>query len=252
MFMRLVHGKFKLDAELEIRRVYEEKIVTRLQSTPGCLCACLIKSDLHEDEGMSMTLWETREHAEAYEQSGLFYELLQKMKPYLIDSSEWRVKLSKELELEYQPVQEEPVVKSYDLIAEKDEEVPSKDEKKFMFLRIRSIKIKPDKRGELEQIYKEEVIPALNAVRGCRYAYLTESTEDKDEFISLTIWNSKDDADAFESSELAAQLNDKIKHTLAELYQWKISLEKTYKGQVVTSEDPTVKPYSIVAGRRFH
>jgi len=142
-------------------------------------------------------------------------------------------------------------VKSYALAAEPDAEIPDGDETHSMYLRIVSFIVKPGKMDELRQIYADEIIPALQSVTGCRYANLTESMEEKNEAISLTIWNSKQDSDAYEASGLFSEMTDKIKHTLSDLYQWKMALEKQSGRKIATSEDMAIGHYNIVTGKRL-
>ena len=66
-----------------------------------------------------------------------------------------------------------------------------------------------------------------------------------------TMWESKEDADDYEKSGRFDELTEKLKHTFAELYQWKMTLEKEGVRQAVTSEDLAVKYYSIVTGKSF-
>jgi len=251
MYMRIVQLKIKPETLSKFREHYDENIIPRFQEMAGCLYAGLIQSEHHEDECISMTLWDSQANAEAYEKSGFYKEHLRISQPYLSDSSVWRIQLSKELKLEYHPVEEEPVVKSYALLAKKDAKILDQDKTPMMYLRIVSVKIQPGKMEEFKQIYKEEIIPALRDVKGCRYAYSTESIEEKNEAISVTIWDSKEDAYEYERSGLFDELTDKLKHTFAELYQWKMALEKEGGGQAVTSEDLTVNYYNIVTGKSF-
>ena len=251
MYMRLVQAKYKPESLSKIRQIYDEDIIPRLQTMPGCLCVCLIKSDFQRDEGVSLTLWDSKNHAEAYEKSGVFQELLNKVKPYLADSSEWRIQLSQDLELEYQPVPEEPVVKSYPTVAQTDEKIPAHDLTSMMYLRILSLKIKPGEMDQFRKLYVNEIIPTLRAVRGCRYAFLTENIEERNEALSVTIWNSKQDADDYEKRGTFDKLKKKVQHTFTDLYQWKIALEKEHRGHVVTSEDPAAKTYTMVTGKSF-
>lgn len=249
--MRFVHLKIKPETLSKFQQHYDENIIPRLQKMPGSLYAGLMQSEQHRDECVSMTLWDSRTHAEAYEKSGLYKELLSESQPYLSDSSVWKIQLSKELKLEYQPVPEEPTVKSYALLAKKDSKILAQEKTPMMYLRIVSVKIKPGKIDEFKQIYEEEIIPVLSTVKGCRYAYLTGSIEEKNEAISVTIWDSKEDADDYERSGLFDELTNKLKHTFGELYQWKMALEKEGSGQAVTSEDLAVDYYNIVTGKSF-
>ena len=97
MYMRIVQAKYKPDFLPEIKEIYDNKIIPRLKITEGCLGVCVIISTIKNDEGISMTLWDSQANAEAYEQSGLYHELLGMVKPFLEDSSEWKIQLSKDL-----------------------------------------------------------------------------------------------------------------------------------------------------------
>lgn len=251
MFLRLVHLKIEPEMLSRFRQHYEEKIIPRLQKMPGCQYAGLMQSEHHRDECISMTLWDSQSHAEAYEKSGLYDELLQGVQPYLSDSSLWKIQLSKDLKPEYLPVPEEPVVKSYTFLAKKDSKILAQEKTHLLYLRIVSVKIKPGKIEEFKEIYSKEIIPALHSVKGCRYAYSIGSIEDKNEVISVTIWDSKEDADAYEKSGFFDKLTEKLKHTFAELYQWKMALKDEGIRQAVTTEDLSVKYYSIVTGKSF-
>lgn len=252
MYMRLVYARSKPDLVWKIQQVYAEKIIPRLKEMPGCLCSCLIQSDAHEDEGISMTLWDSQAHAEAYEKSGIFQQLLGEVKPYLSDSSEWKLQLSKELKLEYQPVPEEPVLKAFTSFVQTDAKMPSVSESGLMYLRILSLTIKPGMMEEFRKIYKEEIIPTLHKIKGCRYAFLTENAQDKSDVLSVTIWDSKQDALDYESVEIYAELNNKVKQMFSELYHFKAALERESGGKVVTTEDPQTMFYNIVTGKFFN
>ena len=252
MYMRLVQAKSRPNSLFEIIQIYNQKIIPQIQKMPGCLCACLIQNELHKDEGVSMTLWDSQLHAEDYEQSGLFSKLLNEVKPFLLDSSEWKIQLSKDLKLEYQPIPEEPVLKAYTSFIQDDSKVLSKSELSLMYLRILYLKIKLGKMEEFKKIYKEKVFPILSGVKGCRYVFMTEGSQENNEALSLTIWDSKQDAIDFESSKLFDELIGRLKHTFSELFQWKMALEKESSIKVITSEDISSKYYTIVSGKSFN
>ena len=251
MFMRIVHAKYKPELLTEIQKIFDNKIIPRLQKTEGCLCVCLIKSEIQRDEGVSMSLWDTQDHAEAYEKSGLYQEFLEELKPFLNNSSEWKIQLSKDLVLKYQSEEEEPVIKSYTSVLQENKKIPVWDKNHFMHVRIVSVKIQKGKIEEFKQIYNQEVIPALHKVEGFLYAYMTESHDEKDTILSVTIWNKKEDADEYEKSGMFNRITEKLKHTFSDLYQWKMKLEMESGRKVATSEDLTVKHYSIVTGKSF-
>lgn len=251
MYMRLVHTRYKPEALSKIQKIYDETIIPRLQQTEGCLSVCLIISDLHLNEAISMTMWKTAEYAEAYEKSGVYQELLDKVSPHLSDTSEWKVQLSKDLTLEYQPVPEEPVIKTYVAAAQMEREIPPHEKTHLMYMRIVSVGIQPGKMEEFKQIYTNEILPALKDLEGCSFAFMTENVEEKDVALCVTIWDSKQDAEAYESMGLFQMLKRKVEHTFSGLYQWKMALEKEFGGHVVTSKDFQVDTYSVVTGKIF-
>jgi heme-degrading monooxygenase HmoA len=249
MYLRLIQSKFKSEYLSIIRQVYDTKIIPELMKMPGCLCVCLVKSDFHQDEGISLSLWDSQEHAEAYAKSGQYEKYLMEIKPYLSDSSEWKIQLSDDFTIEYQPVQEEPVLKAYTAIAQGHKKIPLKEDVSLMCVRILSLKVQTGKMDEFNKIYRENILPALNKVKGCRYAFVTGNAEDKNEALSVTIWDSKQDAIQFETNGTFDRFINQVRHTLSELLQWKMGLEKESSQKVVTSDDMSVKYYKMVTGK---
>ena len=247
MYMRLVQARYMPASISIIRKIYDEKIIPELKKMKGCLFACLIRSETQPDEGISFTLWDSQENAESYVKSGAFQSLFEELKPYMSDSSEWKVELTKDLKVEYKPVPEEPVIKSYRTLIESSNEISGHE---AMYIRILSLNIQPGKFDNFQKIYTNEIIPVLKKVKGCRYVYLTGSDDNPDEAISITIWDSRDDAGKYEK-ELFPGLMEKINPTLSNLYQWKMALEQDQNWQVKTSSDISVKYYNVVAGMGF-
>ncbi len=251
MFMRLVQLKVEKEEIDRFREVYQDDIIGRLQKTPGCRFAGLIENGSEESEFISLTLWDKQEQAENYERSGVYEELLSKVRPYLQNSSEWKIQLSENLELEYKQVSEEPVIKKFAVQAHGDKTGRDKIDSRF-YVRIVSLSIQEGKVKEFEEIFTGEIIPELLNIRGCKYAYLTRSTQDANAFISVTIWDSKNDTDLYESSGKFRELVDKISHTFSQFYRWKMALERDYDANIKTSEDMKVERYNIVTGKNFY
>jgi heme-degrading monooxygenase HmoA len=249
MFMRLVQLRVKPETSSELPRLYNERIIPALQQTTGCLYASLIQSVDRPDESISLTLWNSPEHAEAYEQGGIFQKLMLETAPYLSDSSEWKIQLSKDLTLEYVPVREEPIVKSYKITATAGNRTLADEHSNRLHVRIVSARIQPDRFKEFARLYAGDILPLLRTVPGCRYAFLTEGMEN--EVMSISIWNTKQDADAYEASGLFDRLTKKVQHTFTDVYQWKMAVEKHSSSQVSTSDDLIVQGYNVVTGKSF-
>jgi len=251
MFMRLVQVKVK-DGQTEgLQHHYRQRIIVALEGIPGCRYAGLMKSVHHPEECISLTLWDSEADAEAYERSGLFTTLLDETHPFLLESSESRLQLSKDLTLEYVPIPEEPVVSSYPVSTRSDVPAPQQERRGPMWVRIVSLKLRPGRLEEFEELYREQVIPTLRNVKGCRYIYLAKRSGKMDEVLSVTSWESKEDAENYEKSGLFARLLESQQGTLSELYRWKLEEQKLQGGLAATSEDPTVEHFDMLAGKAF-
>jgi heme-degrading monooxygenase HmoA len=251
MFMRLVQLRVKAESSADMMALYDTRVIPELQKIKSCLYASLIFSTHNLQECMSLTLWESQSDVEAYERSGLYKRLIEESHPYLEDSSEWKIQLSKNLTLEYQPVPEEPVVKSYVVAPDKDGLLLAPAKISQSYVRIVSAKIQAGKMEEFERIYTQHVLPAVRTMKGCRYASLIEGAKDRNEVISMTLWESKEDADEYERSGWFDALRNRVRHTFSDLYQWKMKLEHDAHRQAGTSEDLTVEGYNIVTGKSF-
>lgn len=250
MYMRLIHMNVELNSMPGLREFYGTTVVPQLHAVKGCLFAGLIQSHDHPNECISMTLWGNQNHAFEYGRSALYRNLMDNVKHFLADSTEWKIQLSQDLILEAVPVSQEPVLKSYSI--ETYNNKPSGPEERSQFyVRIVAPKVHPGKMNDFKTIYSNEVLPALRDVKGCRYAFLTECGNGNNEVLSITIWDSEQAASEYESSGLFDHLTEKLSGALSDLFQWKMDLEKDSGSTVITSEDIMVHHYQAVAGESF-
>ena len=119
-----------------------------------------------------------------------------------------------------------------------------------MFMRILSLNVQPGKFEEFQEIYSKEIVPALKSIKACCYMYLTGSVDNPNEAISITIWNSREAAEKYEK-EMFVDLLEKAEHTLSNLYQWKMALEREKGWNLHTSDDLSVQHYSVISGKSF-
>ena len=75
--------------------------------------------------------------------------------------------------------------------------------------------------------------------------------KDPNRVISLTIWDTKQDADAYERSGVFAKLVERVEHTFSEMHQWKMQLAKETHSRIITSEELSVDGFSVVTGKSF-
>ena len=161
MYLRLVQARLKADLIGEIKFHYEKDIIPALEKTKGCLYAALVQNTSSRDEGISLTLWEREEAARAYEQSGEFARLLDVLRPYFSDMSEWNLALSEDLRLEYTPMNSEPEVRSYVSALETETSIPPGTGYENLYLRVVSMNVQTGKIDEFRSLYRDRVLPVL-------------------------------------------------------------------------------------------
>jgi quinol monooxygenase YgiN len=251
MYMRLLQLRVSQENLPILKGFYDKIVIPHLQQIKGCLLAELIYDGQQQDKFLSLTLWDAQESVEKYEKSGAFKKLFEQVKPILSESSEWKVQLSQDLELQYVPVAEEPVLKKLSVTAQTGDAKADAQAVLPMCVRIVSAKLKPGKTDEFRKIYTEDVITVLKETQGCLYVYLTENSQHPEEIFSVTLWASKEDAERYEKSGTFAQLVDKTKRTFSQLYQWKMALENNPNTGIRSGENLSVEKYSIITGKKF-
>jgi heme-degrading monooxygenase HmoA len=247
MYMRLLRLKIKEESIPLIGEFYASRALAELQNTRGCQFASLLQNQHQPEELISLTLWERLEDAEAYSRSDVFRKIMEEVRPHLADSTEWKIRLSKEMELTYAPLEEEPRIDSYQVAVEeklKPGGGPS-------FIRFFSMIVREEWLNEFERIYNGEILPALRTTPGCTSAFLIENLRDPHHLVSLTLWESAKAAEKYETTGLFAALLGKVSHTLSEFFQWKLALDKEKAVTMHTSEDGKIDSYRFVLGKGF-
>jgi len=247
MYMRLLQLKIKEDSIPLSGDFYASRALAELQYTRGCQFASLLQSQRHPEELISLTIWDRLEDAEAYSRSAVFLKIMEEVHPHLADSSEWKVQLSKEIELTYAPLQEEPRIDSY-RVAVQEQLKPGSGPS---FIRFFSMTVKAERLAEFKRLYNGEILPALKTTPGCTGAFLIRNLRDPQHLVSLTLWENAMAAEKYETTGLFDSLLEKVSHTLSEFYQWKLALEKDKAVTMHTSEDGKIGHYHFVLGKRF-
>jgi len=249
--MRMLHVKVRSGQLPKLEGLYRDRVIPALETTRGCRYAGMLQSIHHPDECISFTLWETEDDAKAYDRSGVFASLLEEARPLFSESSESRIQLSEDLTIEYVAVPEEPVIRSHPVAVSSGPQSEEADKTGGLWVRIVSLKLQPGKRDEFKRVYVERAISTLRQVRGCRYVYLTEREDEPNELLSVTSWDSREDAENYEKSGVFDSLLESQKHLLSTLYQWKRDRVGRKRAEVTTSEDVMVEHYTVVTGRSF-
>lgn len=79
-----------------------------------------------------------------------------------------------------------------------------------MFVRLVTCKFLPDKINEARKVFLNEIIPALQKQNGILHVRFLEPTEKTGDFISMTEWRTKEDAESYERTGLYQKLVKKL------------------------------------------
>jgi len=248
MFMRIVNLKVKEGRQADVARFYEDRVIPALQDSGGCLYASLLQPSDDGQECISMTWWRSREAAEAYDSSGRYDELLDDSDDFLAEASEGRVQSSAGASGSF-PALQDPEVEAYPVeVAAVGEVVDAVGPHRF-FVRIVSARVEAGRFDELKHRYDEEVKPALMATKGCRAVFLVENVKRRSRVLSVTLWDSEEDAIRYEISGAFDKLTARVSEFFSGLYQWKLSLSPSDDGDTVTGKHLDVRGFQVVTGR---
>jgi heme-degrading monooxygenase HmoA len=84
-----------------------------------------------------------------------------------------------------------------------------------MIVRLTYLQFLPGTLAESKRFYNEVAIPTVRKQKGNLDCRLLEPTDEKDDFISMTVWDNQEDADAYESTGVYKSLVDQVRGNLA-------------------------------------
>ena len=80
-----------------------------------------------------------------------------------------------------------------------------------MFVRLTNFGFRPEKLQEIKKFYNEVAIPTLRKQKGNLDCRLLEPIDKSEDYISMTTWESKEDADAYHSKGVYKQLVEQVR-----------------------------------------
>lgn len=245
MFIRFVRLQVRQDNETEFRNYYEGKVIPALGETDGCLFAGLLRP-WRGTAYQSLTMWDSAENAHDYEGRGHYHALLRGAEPFLSPSTVWRVQTGENPEetldhdrREIPP--DEYTVEAGDPPENLDEPRPSN------YVRIVSLSVAEGRREEFHEIYENTVIPAVKAQPGCRAVLLARGLADRNEVLSITLWDREEDAVRYEMSGEYERLNHRLRDTYSRLQDWRMSLGAGGDA----ADTPEAQGYHFVVARKL-
>jgi heme-degrading monooxygenase HmoA len=224
MYLRFVKATIKTDRATEFEHAYAERVKPELERTHGCLFAGLMRSGDDPVEAISMTVWDTRHDADRYEKSGIYKSLLDEVRPYILDADEWKMRL-RDPDLFEEEVKAEPEVSAFPIQTGDPDALPDIGDSAEHYLRIVSLHVKPGEVYRMIRFYEEEIVPRLLEVDGCRTAFLVRDHSNSDHVLSITLWDARESAIAYETGGLFHELLEQVQPMLAHTSEWRMALD---------------------------
>jgi heme-degrading monooxygenase HmoA len=84
-----------------------------------------------------------------------------------------------------------------------------------MIVRLTYLSFLPDHLVEAKRIYHDEVVPTVRKQKGNIDCRLLEPVEKNDDYISMTTWETKADADAYHNSGVYRDLVNRVRKDFA-------------------------------------
>lgn len=250
MYMRFVHLKVKEGRLWDLARFYEERIIPALQETEGCLFVSLLQATGEDDESISMTVWSSQEHAEAYEKSGLYDQFLDEGDEFLAEAAQWRVRLAGGSGGAVPPLQD-PEVEAFPVevaaLSDRRDDFSSRR----LFMRIVSARVKAGRLADFRERWDKEVKPQLLATQGCRAVFLVEGIKARPRILSVTVWDREEDAVRYEISGAFDENTARLKEFMSGLFQWNLQFPSAGEHAAAADRGLDVSSYQLVTGRRL-
>jgi heme-degrading monooxygenase HmoA len=80
-----------------------------------------------------------------------------------------------------------------------------------MIVRLTYFGFSPEKIADVKKFYFEEAVPTVKSQKGNLDCRLLEPVNKSDDYISMTVWDNQQDADAYHSGGVYKQLVGKVK-----------------------------------------
>lgn len=84
-----------------------------------------------------------------------------------------------------------------------------------MYVRLTYLKFLPAKLDQAKKLYYDELAPVVRKQKGNIDCRMLEPVDKNDDYISMTMWDNQQDADAYQSSGVYKQLVDRVRDAFA-------------------------------------
>lgn len=223
MFLRMVTHAIRSNEAEHMAELYHRTVITALRTTPGCVFAALLQNTANAQECISLTIWNTPKDSFDYEESGLFQQLVNALRPYFVESNEWKLELSEDLSLEYTPIQSEPTVERYNESDEGAKQIAAMKANPFA-VQILTLSVQEEKIQEFRTIFSSEIHPKFKTHKGFIDLILVRQNR---EFHIISFWDETVDIQSASGIHSINDLLKSIYSILPSFIRWKVSHRST-------------------------
>ena len=97
MIVRLTFCKFQPDRIAEAKKTYSEQVIPIVKKHKGNVGIRLLEPASKTDDYVSITEWKTQADADAYHTSGVYKDLVEKLKDFFVKQPELKVYTAQEV-----------------------------------------------------------------------------------------------------------------------------------------------------------
>lgn len=116
-----------------------------------------------------------------------------------------------------------------------------------MFMRTVKMHVKLDAIPGFREAYEQTVLSAFSDIKGCRSAFLMQSTHTPEECVSLTFWKSEKEAHSFEESGRYDELIKALSPYFSESHELQIRLTKDLKLEYSSTNEPEIRRFEVAS-----
>lgn len=121
-----------------------------------------------------------------------------------------------------------------------------------MHIRFVRLKGREDRAWDARKFYEDRVLPKLEQTVGCLFASLLQGTIHGDDYISMTVWTSIEEAESYERGGLFDRLLDESDEALQGVEELPADGEGTGDGVVFSGIEPEVDTWEVAGTADEH
>jgi len=246
MFLRMVTHIIRAEDSEKNARTYAGSVLSGLRTTKGCAFAALLQESANPKHCVSLTIWTSRQASVVYEESGLYEKLVDSLRPFFLETDEWKLELSEDLSLQYTPVRTEPSVEGFDETLVTSVELSGLRENPFA-AHILAVTVLQEQVGEFEKKLSSDIDERYREIKG--FLELITVRQDRT-FYVISFWDQTVDLQSPSGVRLLDRLGESLSELLPAFIQWKVSHERAARFSA-SSEDVRSSVYRCLASEWF-